>query len=1269
MDDPACHMYLIAGDDRHLLREGITLIGSADNDRYSCIRLSDKSICGKHAALRWSPATLDLHVMDLCSHGGTQLTGGLDQSTTTQEISPLEWHRAASDGAIVFGSFKARFESSATRTRKRSMSFFDDSADIVDCSLEEAPQTKSRTEPKKIVQSISIPSASASQIKDTSFMIPATQPADTSTTTPNVSIRQPANDSHTVAGGGPANTTEDDDDYMFFIPETQEQVQTSVAEESQIIEPIIGRTTAKEDDDFLRFETMDDENTGDGMFNNPYVEQSQNLLHNLDESYKRDMAGADQRKSILPDRSVDSISFHGKLPAETTDDELSKIEWNETKNTDQEQEQEREGSVTPELDFDKPVARGSDVRNPMLDTLLTEEPRVESVTPDLEFDRITPQQKEVSGNASKLSLMKCVISPTADLEKEPKGQEQSITPDMDFEEQPPEEAEISLNQEGANDPYDLATQPILVDKFEPAATFKAPSSSPYDLPTQKMPEEEIRAARPLKKLTVGLINLKSSMKDVSIRANKQIELDPFDLVTQPLPKNDQADIYDLQTQHLPHSADDTVPFDLPPPSTSKVKRKSSTARPPPRKSLGQPDPFEIATQPLPVEDPNALYDLQTQVLSENDQNDTIPLDIPALPTTDDAYDLQTQPLIGQNSASSVVGDDADDAEITQNFRPKVNSTYRQSLLVKQLDPIAEDREKDKDDADISPSSNKENREDANPPRDQSKLAAVRLKSRSLTHSDNSKSHLDGDEELDEEYCLAATLPMGDGSSKDSSASASAKASGSKRSKRSDRKQDKKPVFKKPDTSAASSTKSSLPSGFETPRSRQSSTSGTVDTDTFDFNTPEHPFLDVVKKEKILAISDMIMSRPSRAESLAKRNKYIFGDSSDEDEDPTAPVFQKEDSKIRVMKYDKDDNGTREEKPVPVASAAPERRSNRSKKKNSRYSDDEEEKPKTKIKTIKESPPVVPPKPVKKVDESVDYEPPANKKTRKRKAAEETPAPVVELPPPPPPAIKASSKSKKAGPSASSAEIEEKPVVAPKRSKKPVVESKKPPVVEVSSEDEHTNASGTDSSSSGTRKSSRASKPRLMFTKMSPEPYRRMITRAGGLIVDLPELASVLVSDRVYRTYKFLCAIAKGIPIVGEAYLEATKTHRDFVDPWDYILQDHEMERRFKFNLKKSLSLAREAKIFQDYSVIVTPSTKPPPEEVQLIVSSAGGRVIKFPAQQPKHAEKLFAVSDLQDKDLWPRFRERYPTIEIISTEGFMLSIMQHYKNFRSYRLT
>lgn len=99
-------------------------------------------------------------------------------------------------------------------------------------------------------------------------------------------------------------------------------------------------------------------------------------------------------------------------------------------------------------------------------------------------------------------------------------------------------------------------------------------------------------------------------------------------------------------------------------------------------------------------------------------------------------------------------------------------------------------------------------------------------------------------------------------------------------------------------------------------------------------------------------------------------------------------------------------------------------------------------------------------------------------------------------------------------------------------------------------------------------------------------------------MDLPELASILVSDRVYRTYKFLCAMARGIPIVGQPYLEEVQRRRELVDPWDFILADAEMERRFKFSLKKSLQLASEAKIFQDYSMFVTPSTKPPPDELQ-----------------------------------------------------------------------
>lgn len=1073
-----------------MLRQGITLIGSADHDRYSCIRLSNESVCPKHAAVRWSPTTLKLHVMDLCSHEGTQLIG--ESEFQNKEIIPLEWHAVASGDAICFGTIKTRFEDSSLKTtkpRRQSVSLFDDSNDIVDCSLEEPPQMRSRVEPKKPVKpnisgAPNVSRSSVSQVvtKDNSFMIPATQPLDG--TLANSSSRQQTNESRVI--GGNATTEDDDDDDMFYIPETQEQNPDSVGDESEIIEPI-GNTLGqsdKEDDDFLRFETLDDENTGDGMFNNPYVEQSQNLLHNLDESYKRDMAGPDQRKSILPDRSVDSISFHGKLPAESTDDELSKIEWNETKVTDQ--GQDRNGSVTPELEFDKPNS-SIVVRNPMLDT---EEPRADSVTPDLEFDRITPEPKELTGNASKLSLNKV----NADVERPLDDREQSVTPDLDFEEPLSKEAEISLNQEGAKDPYDLATQPYISDKGTTEGTFKLPSSSAYDLLTQKMPDEDLKAARPLRKVAIGLVNLKYDiMKDVSIKVNKNIQLDPCELATQPLAgSNNPEDIYDFQTQPLVPTANDTIALELPPPSTSYVKRKSGR---PSKQVKERLDPFEVATQPLAVNEPQDMYDIQTQQLPDSEQNDTIPLDIvvksPPSKPTDEAYDLQTQPLRAQHSASSLVEDD-DDHEITQNFRPKVNSTYRQSLLVKQIGPIPE--EESKDCANISPSSNKENQKEVNVAQEADKLSAVRRKSRSLMNSSGDKTISDKshptDEGLDDEYCLAATLPMTEGKSKNSEAS-TASISDPNRSKRSKRKQDPKTLLKKLDIcSTASSTQSSIPSGVQTPRSSVASN----ETDTFDFNTPEHPFLDVVKKDQILAISDLITKRPSRSEKIAKRNKYIFGDSSDEDEDPTAPVFKKKDSKVRVMMYDKDEDAVAETKPA-VDSVVAERRSNRTKKRNSRYSDDEEDKHKIQTKPNKKTKEPTPPpsKPVE-VDQSVDYEPPVNRNTRKRKAVIEQAASAPE--PIPSVADDKASKSKKtttktepkqkAGPSSMSI-MEEKPT-ASKRSKKPVDSN----VREVSLSKDDPSSS---ESSGGTRKSSRAIKPRLMFTKMSPEPYRKIVTRA------------------------------------------------------------------------------------------------------------------------------------------------------------------------------
>uniref|UniRef100_A0A1Q3G150 Mediator of DNA damage checkpoint protein 1 n=1 Tax=Culex tarsalis TaxID=7177 RepID=A0A1Q3G150_CULTA len=1288
--DSDCQMFLIVNDDRHRLKHGITLLGSTDNDRYSVIRMDEKSVCAKHAAVRCNPTTQELHIMDLCSHSGTTLAVS-PSATSAKELTPLEWHAVPNGGRITIGTtIQCRVEigsllgggGARRSTRLGSASFFEDSADFIDCSLEEPSSLKSRSNLQQTGASntltVSNAQAGETSLQRDSFVVPATQPVKAAASTSlssSAKVNESQNGGGAVIGAGPEDDLDDDD--LFYIPETQE-CNEDAPNASQAIDPI-GNTigTGDKEDDFLCFESQDERNTGDGLFNNPYVElASQNLLQNLDESYKMS-----ERKSIAPDRSSDSISFQGKLPeadpkaaaaTDETDEDLSKLEWNETKNTTKGTEP-RDGSVTPELMFGKPSG---------------EEPRVESVTPDLDFDRVTPQHEPVKlASTSKLSLSKKVEEPPP-----PQDRTESVTPDLDFEkrkegDEDEDEAEILPNQEAFNrsecqvDPYELATQVMVPDggeekeddpyllatqalpqerephstsvydlatqmepsssKVNPSSAFKVPAAPKpkddddeneddiYDLATQQLPQEKVAKARSLRKLNIKLTNWATSRSlDVSLHANKEFELGAFDVATQPLPAGDKDDAYDLATQALPQANRGGLPGD-----------------------------------------------------ESDEENDTIPLALP-----EDAYELQTQPLVAKDSRGSLV--DEDDPEVTRNFRPAVNSTCRPSMIGRQME-----EDKGEDDLNISPSSNKENRSEVNSKG--GKKGAASSSSRTAKRLVSTQDDLLGftepteTEDLDDEYCLAETMPVAT----------------------EEKDRSKKPVFKVPENrSAASSTKSSRTggSGSSSSSALETPSRSKPDTDTcsFEFNTPEHPFLNMAKKETILAVSDMIKSQqPKALDRLARKNKYIFGDSSDEDQDPNEPVFKKQDSKLQVMKYDREE--PKAEEPAVAPAAAAERRSARDKKKSKRYSEDGEDddtsskastsSSKSKASTSTRS------APKKQVDESVDYQPSVTvselksttTRSRKRKAAEEPPsAPaepkpskssksaaveeptktrgrskraVVELPPPPPPKVQEPKQEPKQ-------KVETKQEPKPERTTSKRTKQKQPSVSEddggeSTSEANTSTASAESSSSSGTRKSTRAAKPRLMFTKMSPEPYKRIITRAGGTIVDLPELASILVSDRVYRTYKFLCAMARGIPIVGQPYLEEVQRRRELIDPWDYILADAEMERRFKFDLKKSLRAASEAKIFQDYSMFVTPSTKPPPEELQLIMASAGGRVIKFPAQQPKHADKVFVVSHVDDKQMWPKMREQYPSITIISTEGFMQSVMQHYKHFRNYRLT
>lgn len=85
--------------------------------------------------------------MDLCSHSGTTLARS-PSASSFQELAPLEWHAVPNGARITIGSVvQCRAEigtllggggsGGARRTsRLGSASFFEDSADFIDCSLE-----------------------------------------------------------------------------------------------------------------------------------------------------------------------------------------------------------------------------------------------------------------------------------------------------------------------------------------------------------------------------------------------------------------------------------------------------------------------------------------------------------------------------------------------------------------------------------------------------------------------------------------------------------------------------------------------------------------------------------------------------------------------------------------------------------------------------------------------------------------------------------------------------------------------------------------------------------------------------------------------------------------------------------------------------------------------------------------------------------------------------------------------------------------------------
>ncbi|KAJ6652940.1 hypothetical protein lerEdw1_010298 [Lerista edwardsae] len=197
-------------------------------------------------------------------------------------------------------------------------------------------------------------------------------------------------------------------------------------------------------------------------------------------------------------------------------------------------------------------------------------------------------------------------------------------------------------------------------------------------------------------------------------------------------------------------------------------------------------------------------------------------------------------------------------------------------------------------------------------------------------------------------------------------------------------------------------------------------------------------------------------------------------------------------------------------------------------------------------------------------------------------------------------------------------------------------------------------------------SGEAAKPRqVLFTGVIDEEGEQVVTELGGSLAESVFDCTHLVTDRVRRTVKFLCALARGIPIVTLDWLEKSRRNSFFLAPNNFLICDPEQEKNFRFSLTESLQRARQAGgLLQGYEIHVTPNVKPEPEHMRDIVRCSGGTFL--PRMPRAYKDKRIVISCPEDL---PRCKAAQDArLPIANSEFILTGILQQKVDLEAHRL-
>uniref|UniRef100_A0A1B0FAX3 Mediator of DNA damage checkpoint protein 1 n=1 Tax=Glossina morsitans morsitans TaxID=37546 RepID=A0A1B0FAX3_GLOMM len=184
---------------------------------------------------------------------------------------------------------------------------------------------------------------------------------------------------------------------------------------------------------------------------------------------------------------------------------------------------------------------------------------------------------------------------------------------------------------------------------------------------------------------------------------------------------------------------------------------------------------------------------------------------------------------------------------------------------------------------------------------------------------------------------------------------------------------------------------------------------------------------------------------------------------------------------------------------------------------------------------------------------------------------------------------------------------------------------------------------------------------ISATMVDKDIFEELMRNSRGLwtVVEDPLDSELLIMDKGSRTYKFLLAMAKGIPIVTTEWIKKVNERRALLPFKNDFFSDPVFESKYKFSVLKSLGMARSKRLFQGYRFFTTSKIRPQPGEIRNIIECAGGYVHnEYDKVIEKKEGKIYLVSCSDDTKDWHILRRRYKNITIVPSEAIMSAIMR-----------